>query len=123
MLENERSSIYKFLITTLMKIPYFIKKSKSKYDRYGCKECGSYMYLSYIYCTKCLKSGCISHMSICICMDNKINLFIRYTQQVKKRSVLKDPKNIEIRKWKGEEGEGWEASSRPENNSGNKGGM
>jgi len=44
-----------------------------------CKNCESYMFFSYLYCNKCLKSSCISHVSTCFCINSKVSLFVRYT--------------------------------------------
>ncbi|CAD8210573.1 unnamed protein product [Paramecium octaurelia] len=54
---------------------------QEKYDRSVCKICANYMFLSYIFCWKCLKKGCISHQSICACSAPQISLYIRYNNE------------------------------------------
>ncbi|CAD8197841.1 unnamed protein product [Paramecium octaurelia] len=55
----------------------FVNKLE-KYDRSVCKICSNYMFLSYIFCGKCIKKGCICHQSICACAAPQISLYIRY---------------------------------------------
>ncbi|CAD8122726.1 unnamed protein product [Paramecium sonneborni] len=61
-----------------VKLIEFVNKQE-KYDRSVCKICSNYMFLSYIFCGKCIKKVCICHQSICACATPQISLYIRYS--------------------------------------------
>ncbi|EGR33188.1 JmjC domain protein, partial [Ichthyophthirius multifiliis] len=78
-IEN-RMNLIKLYGQNIEILEFFNKNAK--YDRYSCKTCSCYCYLSYIFCQKCLSYACSEHMTACSCLNNKITLFLRFNTNV-----------------------------------------
>lgn len=53
-----------------------------KYDAHTCNSCKNYTYLSYLSCMACKKKGCTHHVTICECLNPKMVLNVRFTDEV-----------------------------------------